>query len=666
MSLDQVLDRSLARLNPEQRRAVLTTEGRVLVLAGAGSGKTSVLTHRAAYLLLEKGVAPQSILGLTFTNKAAAEMRMRLTQLVGPAASKVTLSTFHSFCMSLLREEIHHLGYTRQFSLYSEKEVKRLLDQIARELLQHEGAMPSLTPTYDWIAKQRSQADLPSSKEEDRWHDQFARSAYQELAVAMRACNAVDFDSLLSLTLELFQNRPEVAAPYQERYRYLMIDEYQDTNPVQDKLAALLAKRHGNLCVVGDDDQSIYGWRGAEVRNILEFAPDTTIKLEQNYRSTPTILEAANAVIARNQERLSKSLWSPKEQGEPITLFHAATEKEEARSVVERMIWLHKHRKMAWGEMAVLYRSNILSREVELALASALWEKDGRWIRGIPHEVFGGTELTERTEVRDLMAFLRLVANPLDQEALLRIANVPRRGISQNALDLLTQKSRKEGIPLWSLMKQGLSELSEQARKGCSTFVAAIDQARNDFATLPLEEALRIFLERIDYKKAIQEEVKSEAMRAFKWENVQLCQRALKQYREESSHPQLAEFVATTLLDDTPLRGAPSENAADKVHLMTFHSAKGLEFSACFLMGLEDHIIPHEKSVKERGLEEERRLFYVALTRAKSLLTLSMATSRRRMGKEQPSQPSRLIFEIPKELLRVVSSQTTHYLREIA
>lgn len=661
ISPDKVLDKSLARLNPEQKRAVLTTEGRVLVLAGAGSGKTSVLTHRAAYLLLEKGVVPQSILGLTFTNKAAAEMRMRLSQLVGPVASKVTLSTFHSFCMSLLREEIHHLGYTRQFSLYSEKEVKRLLDQIARELLQHEGAMPSLAPTYDWIAKQRGQGNNTSPQEEDRWHDQFARSACQELAVAMRACNAVDFDSLLSLTLELFQNRPEVAAPYQERYRYLMIDEYQDTNPVQDRLAALLAKRHGNLCVVGDDDQSIYGWRGAEVRNILEFRPDTTIKLEQNYRSTPTILGAANAVIARNQERLSKSLWSPKERGEPITLFHAATEKEEARSVVERMIWLHKHRKMAWGEMAVLYRSNILSREVELALASALWEKDGRWIRGIPCEVFGGTELTERTEVRDVMAFLRLVANPLDQEALLRIANVPRRGISQNALDLLTQKSRKEGIPLWSLMKQGLPELSDQAKKGCLSFVAAIDQARDHFATLPLEEALQLFLERIDYKKAIQEEVKSEAMRAFKWENVQLCQRALKQYREESSHPQLAEFVATTLLDDTPLRGAPSGNDADKVHLMTFHSAKGLEFSACFLIGLEDHIIPHEKSVKERGLEEERRLFYVALTRAKTLLTLSMATSRRRMGKEHLSQPSRLIFEIPKELLRVVSSQTTHY-----
>ena len=349
-------------------------------------------------------------------------MRERLRRLIDEKRAKdVTLSTFHSFCMHILRKEIHHLGYTKDFSLYNEKDMRRLSIQLARHLLEHEGELPSLEATLSKISYAKSRGISPKEllTKNPKWHDTFSITVFDRLKNCMRAYNAVDFDGLLSLTVELFEAHPSILKQYQERFRYIMIDEYQDTNPVQYRLAKLLSESHGNLCVVGDDDQSIYGWRGSEIKNILEFDATTVIKLEQNYRSTPTILQAADGVISHNTQRHAKKLWSTIDKGELITLFHAPTEMDEARSVVERMIKLRKEKNVPWKEMAILYRSNILSGSFETALLQSVWERNGVWIRGIPYEIFGGTEFHERAEIKDILSYLRFISNSLDQEALL-------------------------------------------------------------------------------------------------------------------------------------------------------------------------------------------------------------------------------------------------------
>lgn len=664
-----------SHLNPAQRKAVLAAQGRVLILAGAGSGKTSVLAYRIAHMLQNLNIPPQSILGLTFTNKAAQEMRERVAKIVGHKAAKgVTLSTFHSFCMHVLRQEIHHLGYTANFSLYDEKDVRRLGQNLARHLLEHEGELPSMEKTFGKIsyAKSRGLSFEQASEGKVDWHDQFSADLYDRLKTCMRAYNAVDFDSLLSLTVQLFEEHPEVLRRYQDRYQYIMIDEYQDTNPIQYRLAQLISGDRNNLCVVGDDDQSIYGWRGAEIKNILQFESDTQIKLEQNYRSTPTILQGANAVIANNTVRHAKELWSTAEKGEQITLFHAPTELEEAQSVVQKMIRLRKEKNIPWKEMAILYRSNILSQPFELALMQAVWEKDGSWVRGIPFEVFGGTEFYERAEIKDLIAYLRAISNPMDQEALLRIINTPRRGISDKTLDQLTQFNRQRDIPLWNLLEEIASplssslknDLSEKAVASIRSFVEVMQEAQERFKHPPLHESFAWLIDAIDYKKAIVDDVKSQKMRDFKWENVAHCIDSVAIYEEEQiAHGQeqgisLSHFLVTSTLDQERVPQRNKAQKEDKVNLMTFHSAKGLEFTSCYLVGLEDHIIPHEKSLMETGLEEERRLMYVAMTRAKKYLTLSMARKRKKMGKEIVTNPSRFLFEIPKDLIRITSWQT--------
>lgn len=661
-------------LNPEQKKGVLTTEGRVLILAGAGSGKTSVLTHRIAHLLRHCDVPPEAVLGLTFTNKAAQEMRERVGKLLSSSlAKKITLNTFHSFCMQVLRKEIHHLGYTSNFTLYDEKDVKRVMQTLARHLLAMEGELPSLEQTFAKIREAKIKGVCPSTllPENPSWHDQFSCDLSQKLNVSLRAYNAVDFDSLLSLTLDLFRSHPEVLKKYQEKFRYIMIDEYQDTSPIQYEIANLLAQGQGNLCVVGDDDQSIYGWRGAEVKNILNFPADHTIRLEQNYRSTPTILQAANSVIAFNSQRHKKQLWSSSSKTSPITLFHAPTEAQEAHSVVQRMIRLRKDFNIPWSEMAILYRSNLLALPFELALKQATWERNGQWVRGIPFNVFGGLEFFEQAEIKDLIAYLRVISNPLDQEALLRIINTPRRGLSETTLDLLTQYNRSHKIPLWSLLEEIASplsssfknELSEQAILGIQKFVSLISEAQNKFQKGSLKESFAWLIDAMNYKKAIADHAKSDKMRAFKWENVERCIEAVGNYEDErlqQANPEisLSDFLSTSTLDREFVPKSEKKGEEESVSLMTFHSAKGLEFTACYLIGLEDHIIPHEKSVLGTGIEEERRLMYVAITRAREHLCLSMARSRKKMGKEIATTPSRFLLEIPKELLQITSWQT--------
>jgi DNA helicase II / ATP-dependent DNA helicase PcrA len=635
-------------LNEQQRKAIRTTEGRLLILAGAGSGKTSVITHRIAHLIKNLNTPPTSILGLTFTNKAAQEMRKRVADMIDSAMAKqVTLCTFHSFCMQILRKEIHKLGYTRDFSLYDERDVRRLLNNLVREELGVDGDLPSLDPTYESISLAKNKAQTAEEMEGDN----MSKQLFTRLQTLMRAYNAVDFDNLLCLTLQLFEEHPDVLSKYQTKFKYIMIDEYQDTNPTQYRLAKLLSAAHNNLCVVGDDDQAIYGWRGAEIKNILQFESETVIKLEQNYRSTPTILAAANTVIRHNQERHRKELWSSKEAGDMVEVFNAPNDTDEAAAVVMRMINFNRNHKIPWDEMAILYRSNLLARPFELALMQAAWEKDGQWRRGIPYQTFGGTEFSERAEIKDLAAYLRVIINPQDQEAILRIINVPRRGISDQALDKITQKSRIQNLPLWKVLQEVYEEdgLSDRALKGVQSFIQIIEMGKEKFANLPLDESLRWLLEIINYKKAIAEEVKSDKARDYKWENVEAFVQTSKEYTD------LQEFLGTMALDDNQFTRKKEAGLENRVNLMTFHSAKGLEFTSCFLVGLEDQIMPHEKSMAEGGLEEERRLMYVAMTRAKRHLILSMARQRKRYGKDVNMNPSRFLFEIPKELIKVTS-----------
>ena len=640
-------------LNAAQEKAVRKIRGRVLVLAGAGSGKTRVIVHRIAHLIQECGVSPQSIVGLTFTNKAAAEMRHRVEALIGTECAKqVTLSTFHSFCMQILRREIDKLGYTRHFSLYDERDVERLVQELAKDLLGGVKELPSLAPTRAALAAAANGLQAKSAS----WHDQFSQDLYTRLQSTLCAHNAVSFDNLINLTIRLFEEHREVLERFQERYRYLMIDEYQDTNPAQFRLAELLASKHNNLCVVGDDDQSIYGWRGAEVEHILHFKADEIIKLEQNYRSTPTILEAANAVIRHNKNRHDKKLWCEATEQDPIEVFNARAEADEAQGVIERILRF-KSQGFRWKEIAILYRSNALSRQFEIALINASWKNGDNWMRGIPYEVFGGLGFSERSEIKDVLSYLRVIANPKDEEALLRILNVPRRGISDLFLSELTQINRSATYPLWDLLQaiaSGKQAFPHHPKgvAGIAAFVQLISKYQKLFASPPLHETLTQLLNEINYKKAIVEEVKSEQMRAFKWENVQECVSALAQYEKEND-PNLQDFVANTTLARPNFSDHLKQSEEDKVQLMTLHSAKGLEFPICFIVGLEDHILPHEKSREMTGLEEERRLFYVGITRARKHLTFSMSRSRMRMGKVEPTSPSRFLFEIPRTLLKV-------------
>jgi len=648
-------------LNPQQRQAVETTEGRVLVLAGAGTGKTLVLTTRAAHLIENKGVPPEAILGLTFTNKAAGEMRERLATLVdAEKAKKVTLCTFHSFCMRLLRKEIHQLGYTANFTLYQPSDVERLLKAIAHDVLGTESEIPSLAPTMAEINRAKNLGLDPDDLEGGNWHNDFVKQIYRRLLESMRAHNAVDFDSLLTLTVELLTRFPDVAEKYQERFQYIMIDEYQDTNPIQYQLAAILSAGHGNLCVVGDDDQSIYGWRGADIRNILDFDNATTVKLEQNYRSTPNILKAANSVIHHNESRHCKNLWSPQQEGEPIKVFHAPTERQEAEAVIYRILKLKKSLQLYWKDFAILYRSNALSRQFEQVLLNTSYQLGNSWRRGIPYQIFSGLEFFERREIKDLFAYLRVIVNRKDEMSILRTINLPRRGIGERTLDVLTQFNRENNIPLWQAMSLAVNEelpealqevLTNKSLAGIASYMRIIEEADQRFNGVSLRDAMVWLIEAIPFKRAIQEDVKSQKMRDFKWENVEELVSSLAEYEVSEPELSLKDYISSLSLDENKQKKNQGEE--DTVQLMTFHSAKGLEFPVCFLVGLEDHMIPHERSVKESGLEEERRLMYVALTRAKKMLYLSMSQQRSRMGVVQMSKPSRFLYEIPKELLKV-------------
>ncbi len=658
--LSTSLAEEISKCNKEQQKAIKTIRGRVLIIAGAGSGKTSVITKRIAHLIQDHQISPSTILGLTFTNKAAEEMRERIAKLLDrETAKQVMLSTFHSFCMYVLRREIHHLGYTKEFSLYDERDIKRLLKHLAKHHAEDQEEL-EIDPLVDDIlhAKQNGHRS-----QEFNHQDPLAHELFRSLEISLRAYNAVDFDTLLSLTVELFEKHPEVLERYQRQFHYIMIDEYQDTNYVQDRIAQLLAEKEGNICVVGDDDQSIYSWRGAKIANILQFKADTVVKLQQNYRCTPYILTAANHVIANNQSRHEKWLISHKTEGDPIHLFHAATEQYEAQAVIDRLLYLREEKGLQWNDMAILYRSNRLNRPFEIALMGTLWKENGQWRRGIPYEIFGGLELLERTEIKDLIAYLRVIANPFDQEALLRVINYPRRGISPKTLDYLTKINRKEERSIWSVLEDVSHgkfdlQLTTMGRRGINNFLLLIEEMQRNYREHSFYRASTLLIEKIDLKRQIFEEMKNDKTSQFKWENVVQFLAMLKSMEEESQGKtnSLQEFIGSMTLDRGFRKKKDIRN--NSVKLLTFHSSKGLEFPACFLIGLEDHIVPHERGVIENSLEEERRLFYVAMTRAKQYLTLSMSRTRKSRSKEFKTSPSRFLYEIPKQYLLMTSSRT--------
>ena len=503
---------SLSHLNQQQRDAVETSDGRILVLAGAGSGKTLVLTTRMAYLI-EKGVPPSAILGLTFTNKAAQEMRERIAKLSEKdKAKQVKLCTFHSFCMEILRKHIHKIGYTSHFSLYDEKDLNRILEEIAKELLGDPKKLPPMHSTKGLIQDARMRGLCASEiKGDSKWHESFTQDTFKQLRTSLKAYNAVDFDDLLYLTLQLFKKHPEVLSEYHDKYQYVMIDEYQDTNPIQYQIAALLCSKHGNLCVVGDDDQSIYGWRGASVTHILEFEHNKSIKLEQNYRSTNTILNAANAVISNNPKRHNKSLWSNKTGDKKIEVFHAPSDLKEVEAVIHRICNLKKEKNLKWKEISILYRSNHLSRAFEIALTRFLWNDNGRLVRGIPYRVFGGLEFYLRKEVQDLFAYLKVICNPKDQASLLRIINYPSRGIGNKSIDALTTWNRTNNVPLWNTIERVASgdlklDITPKSKECIENFHSLILKAQKAFDDKDLVYASEYLLELLNLKEHLHQE----------------------------------------------------------------------------------------------------------------------------------------------------------------
>ncbi len=641
----------LHSLNPQQQAAVRHTEGPLLVLAGAGSGKTRVITCRIAYLLLEKGVEPAAVLAVTFTNKAAREMKERVAELVGRRGRGMIISTFHSLGMRILREEIERLGFKRNFSIYGAADQQRLV----RDLLQalRPGEKHDAERVLWRISDAKNRLVTP---EEYRFrpHDPeetLVAEVYPRYQRSLKAFNAVDFDDILLLTVKLLREHPEVLTKYQERFRYVMVDEYQDTNAAQYQLLSLLCRRRGNLCVVGDDDQSIYAWRGAESANILEFERDypgaVVIKLEQNYRSTGNILAAANAVIRHNGKRREKALWTSGEAGPLIDYLRCHDEEDEARMVVERIHAERFRHQLAYRDFAILYRTNVQSRAFEEQLR----------YENIPYVLIGGQQFFDRKEVKDVLAYLQVLVNPRDEVNLLRILNYPRRGIGETTVERLIALSLEQGRPLWEVLAAAgqIPELGDKAQEAIADFVALMEKYRHRFTRGRLGETGRELLEEIALADEIYRNADDPNRARRRVENMAEVVNALASYEEREERPTLAGFLdKVSLLDrDDPSRGGKEEKLSrDAVILMSLHSSKGLEFPHVFLVGMEEEYLPHRKSIGEGvDIDEERRLCYVGITRARQRLTLLNAARRKKYGQLQPRIPSRFLEEFPRDLL---------------
>ena len=633
----------LSMLNPQQRLAAETLEGPVLILAGAGSGKTRALTCRVANLL-DHGVPAWNILALTFTNKAAREMKERIAALVGPQAEEAWISTFHSTCARILRRDIEKLGYTRSFVIYDDDDQKAVLKEILKRLNIDEKLLP-IRELQAKISDAKNRLLSP-----DEWFQTTERDfrcqrihdVMMEYETRLRANNALDFDDLLVKTLQLLAEHPPVLDSYRRRFRYVMVDEYQDTNFAQYKLIQLLTAESRNMCVVGDDEQSIYGWRGADIRNILDFEKDypdaTVIKLEQNYRSTANILDAANQVIAHNTGRKEKRLWTEMGEGEAIHLYAAGDERDEAAWIADRIRQMNRRGK-PYGDVAVLYRTNAQSRVLEDMLMRA----------NIPYKVFGGQRFYDRKEVRDILAYLRVIVNPADDVSLRRIINVPRRSIGDSTVQELMNHALENDMPLYSALSDMPESLGARPRKCVMEFFMLITLLMALKETMPVDEFVSTLLEKTGLMEQYKREDSDEARARL--ENIQEFLGAVTEYVKSAENPTLEEYLENVSLV-TDLDQA-EDNGRGYVTLMTLHSAKGLEFPVVFMTGLEEGIFPSSRSMQEEDrMEEERRLCYVGITRAQKVLYISRAKQRMLYNQVNHNAPSRFLDEIPPRLLQ--------------
>ncbi len=624
------------------------SDGPLLVIAGAGSGKTRVLTHRVAHLISERGVSPFEILAITFTNKAANEMKSRVAALVGPVAEKMWVSTFHSACVRMLRRDAQLLGYPSGFSIYDQADAVRLVGYVIRDLGLDSKRFPSRS-IHGAIstAKNDNIGPIAYADSVSQIFDRRISDVYAEYQRRLLAAGAMDFDDLLMKTVELLRSNPEVAQRWRDRFAHVLVDEYQDTNAVQNELVLMLAEQHRQVTVVGDSDQSVYRFRGADIRNILDFEtafPDVTVVLlEQNYRSTQNILDAANAVISKNYGRNPKDLWTDEGAGETIVRYHADDESDESRYVASEMARLHDDHQMRWAEMAVFYRTNTQSRVLEEYLIRV----------GIPYKVVGGTRFYDRREIRDAVAFMRAVVNPSDEVSLKRVLNVPKRGVGDSSVARIDSFALANGLQFHSALRRyEEAGVAGRAPKGIDEFVSMIDEVAA--LDLPAADLLEEVLQRSGYLEELQAERSIEA--EGRLENLS---ELVGMAREAGGVDEFLEHVA--LLSDTD----DLDDTESSVTLMTLHAAKGLEFPVVFIVGMEDGVFPHVRSLGEPDeLEEERRLAYVGITRAEKRLVLTSAWSRMLHGITQYNPPSRFIDEIPSELIEEVGGSSRLRSRE--
>jgi ATP-dependent DNA helicase PcrA len=639
---------NLGELNPEQLFAVENTEGPMLVLAGAGSGKTKVLTYRIAYLL-EQGVPPWEILAITFTNKAAGEMKERVSDLVGAQARDVWLSTFHSFCVRFLRREIENMNrkYDRRFVIYDSSETLALIRQCLKEM-NLDDKMFSPYGVQNQISNAKNQMMGPSKVAElaGNFYEEKIAGVFELYQKKLESNNALDFDDLLRFTVELLELNEGVRSRWQKQFQYILVDEYQDTNHVQYRMTRILAATHNNFFVVGDIDQSIYGWRGADIQNILDFEKDypkaQVIKLEENYRSTQIILEAANAVISNNRKRRDKKLWTRQEGGASIPFFLGSDEREEGQFVCDRIQGYLDEKKATLGEMAVLYRTNAQSRVIEEAFLK----------NGIPYALVGAIRFYERKEIKDLLAYLRVVFNPLDSFSFQRVINVPRRGIGNISMQRIQDAADQSGYSLLEIatVPEQIEGISPKIRKALEELAAKFivwnglipEMAVADLIVKVLEESG--YLEELELEGTVEAEARIENLREF----ISVAREFSVSEEEQTLENFLSHVALVSDVDQTEL-------STEKVTLMTLHAAKGLEFPIVFLAGMEEGIFPHSRTLmSEEEIEEERRLAYVGITRAKKELFLTASRQRMIFGSIVSYPPSRFLGEIPAKLLESI------------
>lgn len=640
----------LEGLNPQQRAAVTTVDGPLMVIAGAGSGKTRVITHRIAHLIQSCGVEPSQIFAATFTNKAAEEMRLRVGRLLpGQNLGRLAIATFHSQCVSMLRRDAHHAGLTSRFTICDDTDQIALIKDCQKAL---DIAASTIKPEQirNWITTAKILMLDPEQAPREMPGDfgPTCAKVYKMYQERLLANDAVDFDDLILHMVRILQDKPDARQYWQSRWRYLLVDEYQDTNRVQFEFIRLLGEGHGNICVVGDEDQSIYSWRGAEIENLLQFPdlfPGTeVIRLEQNYRSTETVLEAANHVIEHNTQRMGKNLWSDRGAGEPLTMIVGYNEREEAALVVDTMVKLRQLGRR-FSEMAIFYRINALSRVFEDHLRQ----------RAIPYKVIGGIKFYDRAEVKDLLAYLRIVVNPRDSIALTRIINRPTRGIGAKSIATLFNASVTRGSSIWDVLvrmaagEKDAPKVSNKARAGILDLIQYQKDWSEYAETHHPHEVLEKILRDTDYEASLGNQNDLEVI--SRRENIGELISALEEHHEQNPGSGLDEFLERVAL----VNAQDDLRDEESVSLMTLHCAKGLEYDVVFMAGMEDPIFPSQRAVGEQGhFEEERRLFYVGITRARDLLFFSRADSRILFGRPAYNTPSLFLREIPSDLLRTL------------